>query len=71
MGTGPKGFPGRQTQGCIDAVAGLKLADRVFAMPVHGSRLDAQFARDLLGIQVRVNQAQAFALAFGQIVFRA
>ena len=69
LGITPKGFPRRQTQGRVDAIAGLKLADCVFAMPVHGARLDAQLARDLLGVQVRVDEAQAFALALRQIVF--
>ncbi len=68
MGTGPNGFRSRQTQGRVDAVAGLKLADRVFAMPVHRPRLDAQLARDLFGVQVCVDEAQAFALAFRQLV---
>jgi len=68
LGTGPKGLRGRQTQGRVDPVAGLQLADRVLAMPVDGARLDAQLAGDLLGVQVRVDEAQTFALAFRQLV---
>lgn len=37
-------------------------------MAIDGGRLDAEAARDLFGIQMGVNEAQAFTLAVGQSI---
>jgi len=35
-------------------------------MPIDRGRLDAETSRDLLGVHMRVNQPEAFALSGGQ-----
>jgi len=60
-------LPGEQ-QRRVDAADRIQLARRVLAMTVDGGGLDAEFARDLLGVQMRMDEAQAFALARGQQV---
>ena len=60
------GFHRNKPQSCINAIVCLKLAGGVFTMPVNRAGLNAQFARDLLGIEMRVHQTQALALALCQ-----
>jgi NAD(P)H-nitrite reductase large subunit len=60
-----------QKQGRIDAAHGVELARGVLAVAVDGGRLDAQLARDLFGVEVRVHQAQTFALSLRQQLDRA
>lgn len=59
-------FAGDQDQGGGHAAFDVQLSGGVFAMAIHGARLDAQLARDLLGIEVRMDQAQALTLSLGQ-----
>lgn len=59
-------FAGGQSQGGGHAAFDLQLLGGVFAMAIHGARLDAQLARDLLGIEVRMDQAEALTLSLGQ-----
>jgi hypothetical protein len=49
-------------------VFGLKLAGGVFAMAVDRAGLDTQLAGDLLGIEMRMYQAQALTLALCQSI---
>jgi hypothetical protein len=58
----------QKEQGRIDPSGGVELARGVFAVTIDGRRLDPQAAGDLLGIHVRVDEAQALALAIGQSV---
>jgi hypothetical protein len=57
-----------QQQGGVDAARRLQFAGGVLAMAINGGGLDAEASRDLFGIQVGVDEAQAFALAIGQSV---
>jgi len=52
-----------QQKGGVDPADGVQLASRVLTVAVHRGGLDAQFTRDLLGVQVRVNEAQTLALS--------
>lgn len=62
------GLFSQQEEGRIDPSGGVQLARGVFAMAIDGRRLDAQMPRDLLGVHVRMDEAQAFALAVGQSI---
>lgn len=67
MGLVPNaGFCRNQAQGSGHPVLRLQLPDRILAVAVDRARLDAELARDLLGAEMRMHQAQALALAFGQ-----
>jgi len=59
-------FLRRQRQCGRDAALDVQFAGGVLAVAVNRPGLDAELARDLLGIEVRVNQAQALTLSFGQ-----
>jgi hypothetical protein len=58
----------QKEEGGIDPSGGVELARGVFAMTIDGRGLDPQATRDLLGVHVRVNEAQALALTVGQSV---
>ena len=53
------------------AIAHAELAPGAVAIGVHGRLGHAEFAGDLLGAQVLVHEAQAFALALRQQLDRA
>jgi len=59
---------GEQEEGGVDPPGRVQLACGVLAVTIHGRRLDAEAPRDLLGIHVPMDEAQAFALAVGQSV---
>ena len=58
----------QQQQGRIDAAGRLQLAGRVLTMAIDGRWPDTELPGDLFGVHVRVNEAQAFALAVGQSI---
>ena len=66
MGTGPNAFAGREGQRGGDAVLDLQLSGRVLAMSIHRARTNAQLPRDLLRVEVRMDQPEALALSLGQ-----
>jgi len=66
LGAAPNPFAGREGQRGGDAVLDLQLPGRVLAMTVHRARTNAQLPRDLLRIEVRMDQAEALALSLGQ-----
>ena len=59
---------GQKEEGGVDPPGGVQLARGVFAVAIDGRRLDAETPGDLLGVHVRVDEAQAFALAVGQSI---
>ena len=59
---------GQQEEGGVDPPGGVQLACGVFAMTIDGRRLDAEAAGDLLGVQVRMDEAKALSLTLGQSV---
>jgi len=59
---------GRKQQGGASPAVGVQLARRSLAILVHRPGFDAQFARDLFGIPVGVNQSKALALTFRQLL---
>ena len=66
MGTGPNAFAGREGQRGGDSVLDLQLPGRVLAMSIHRARTNAQLPRDLLRVEVRMDQPEALALSLGQ-----
>ena len=62
------GLVGQKQQGRIDPSGRLKLARGVLAVTVDGRGLDAEPTRDLFGVQVRVDEAKALALALRQAI---
>jgi len=66
LGTVRNAFAGHQDQGGGHAAVDVQLPGGVFAMTIHGAGLDAQFTRDLLGVEVRMDQAEALTLSLGQ-----
>lgn len=66
MGGVRNALAGHQSQGGGHAAVDVQLPGGVFAMTIHGAGLDAQLARDLLGVEVRMDQAEALTLSLGQ-----
>jgi hypothetical protein len=59
---------GQQEQGRVDPAGGLELARSVFAVAVDGGRLDPQSPGDLLRVHMGMDEPEAFALAFCQMI---
>lgn len=59
---------GQKQEGGIYPPGGVQLPRSVFAVAIDGRRFDAQASGDLLGVQVAVDEAKAFALAVSQSI---
>jgi len=66
LGTGPNAFAGREGQRGRDPVLDLQLSGRVLAVSIHRARTNAQLPRNLLRVEVRMDQPEALALSLGQ-----